>query len=58
MRKLSLIIVFTAGVLAATSNQGKADDESHRDHFHLDNGTYFGLTKFKCIAGPTNEKRP
>ena len=37
---------------------GPADDKSHRDHLHLDNGTYLGLTKFKCIAGPTNEKRP
>jgi len=35
---------------------GPIDDESHRDHFHLDNGTYFGLTKFKCITGLANEK--
>ena len=29
---------------------GPPDDRSHRDHFHLDNGTYLGLTKLKCIT--------
>ena len=35
---------------------GPQSDYRHLDHFHLDNGTYFGISKVRCIFNKIRDK--